>query len=320
MNSAEYEYSLEIDDFAKSFESLKAVDGISFKMKPGEIIGLLGPNGAGKTTLLRMICNLIKRDRGSLSLLGKSVPGSGEHFKRNLGFSPQETVVWPDLTPLEQMVFMGSMYKVPMDESRRRGMDILEKLGLRDQCHIVTGKLSGGMKRRLNLALTLIHHPSVLVLDEPFTGFDPESRLMVRELLLHMAHSLGTSVLISSHIIDEIDRLADTVVIMDRGKFLAEGPPHTLKKNSGAARVVEIAVSGMNSEAVGKTMSFLKDSGVEGTLRGPEIFIRLNDSDDRMGIITGGLEEILGFKPELMTRDYSLEDLFVDLTGRRLNP
>jgi ABC-2 type transport system ATP-binding protein len=191
---------------------LQAVDHINLEVSPGKILGFLGPNGAGKTTSLRMICGLLKPDEGHVLFNGQSLLDL-KHGRSFLGVCPQENVHWERLTSLEQLIFMGEMYGLPHQEAKYRSYDLLEKLDLKEGRSRQARKLSGGMKRKLNIALALVHDPAILVLDEPEAGLDPRSRVMMREFIRSLS---GTkTIILTTHNMDEADRLADRVAILD---------------------------------------------------------------------------------------------------------
>ncbi len=185
------EIVLETRDLTKRYGSLLAVDRLNLAVWRGEIFALLGPNGAGKTTTIHMMVGLLKPDSGQVLIEGSVVNASSENRHRSktrsLGICPQQTILWEKLTCIEQLEFTGEMYDVPRKQARRRGEELLEALGLADQRDTLGAALSGGMQRRLNLALALIHDPDILVLDEPEAGLDPQSRILVREYIRSLA-------------------------------------------------------------------------------------------------------------------------------------
>ncbi|RPH98579.1 MAG: ABC transporter ATP-binding protein [Calditrichaeota bacterium] len=170
---------LHTERLSKSFGDIKAVDALSLQVHEGEILGFLGPNGAGKTTAISMMCGLLKPDAGQVFIHGKPVIG----MRTLVGVCPQENILWEKLTALEQLEFIGSLYGMRPKTARRRDAVLLEELGLSNKADQLAGKLFGGMKRRLNLALALVHDPEILFLDEPESGLDPQSRVLVREYI-----------------------------------------------------------------------------------------------------------------------------------------
>jgi len=215
-------------DLTRRYDDLLAVNRVSFSLRPGEVLALLGPNGAGKTTLIRMLCGLLEPDSGTMRILGASGRNLRAVRRVHVGHCPQFPVIWHDLTPLEQLAFMADMYGLKRSRGRARAMELLDRLGLSARANTLAGRLSGGMKRLLNLALCLIHAPRILLLDEPYPGLDLDSRLRVREMLLRLAHDENKSILFSTHDMDEAERLSDRAAIMHQGALLALDTPGAL--------------------------------------------------------------------------------------------
>lgn len=203
---------LEVSKITKRFEDLVAVDEVSFSMIKGEIFGLFGPNGAGKSTLIQILLGLLKYDSGEIHFLDEL------RDRHKIGYCPQENILYPRLTCREQLEFFGKLYGMSNLKARSRALLLLDQLGLTDKADVLAEKLSGGMKRRLNIALALVHQPELLILDEPEAGLDPQSRILVREYI----HSLRKemTILLTTHNMDEADRLVDRLAIMDFGKIL----------------------------------------------------------------------------------------------------
>ncbi|MBT8224721.1 MAG: ABC transporter ATP-binding protein [Dactylosporangium sp.] len=216
---------LAVTGLVKRYGALAAVDGLSFAVRPGEVFGLLGPNGAGKTTTIRMICGELRRDGGTILLHGTAVE-AGRTDRVRVGLCPQEIVVWDKLTCFEQLRFLGEMYGLPGRVATARGERLLADLGLADRARSLAGTLSGGMRRRLNIALALVHDPELVVLDEPGAGLDPQSRVRVREFIRSLAQH--RTVLLTTHEMDEAARVCDQVAIIDRGRLLACASPAEL--------------------------------------------------------------------------------------------
>lgn len=215
---------IKIERLTKRFGELTAVDEISFDINRNEVFGLLGPNGAGKTTLISMICGLLPASGGEIVFTDTN----GKDKKSMIGYCPQENIYYPKLTCLEQLIFMGQMYGIPSDTAKTRAFELLNLLGLSDKTHVLARKLSGGMKRRLNICLALVHDPEILILDEPEAGLDPQSRILVRDFI--KAYSNKKTVILTTHNMDEADRLSDRIAIIDYGKLLLLDTPDKLKQ------------------------------------------------------------------------------------------
>jgi ABC-2 type transport system ATP-binding protein len=229
--------AVNIQNLSKSYGTVPAVKDVSFQVEQGEIFGLLGPNGAGKTTTIRCLCTLAKPDSGSIEISGVSVIEQPREARKRLGYVAQEVALDPVLTGRELLELQAALYHIPKAESRQRIEVLLEVLDLHSYADKKAGTYSGGLKRRLDLAAGLLHQPEVLVLDEPTVGLDIESRVVVWDFLRQLRSS-GTTILITSHYLEEVDALADRVGIIDRGLMIAEGTPSQLKDQLGGDRIV----------------------------------------------------------------------------------
>jgi ABC-2 type transport system ATP-binding protein len=229
--------AVNIQNLSKSYGTVPAVKDVSFQVEQGEIFGLLGPNGAGKTTTIRCLCTLAKPDSGSIEISGVSVIEQPREARKRLGYVAQEVALDPVLTGRELLELQAALYHIPKAESRQRIEVLLEVLDLHSYADKKAGTYSGGLKRRLDLAAGLLHQPELLVLDEPTVGLDIESRVVVWDFLRQLRSS-GTTILITSHYLEEVDALADRVGIIDRGLMIAEGTPSQLKDQLGGDRIV----------------------------------------------------------------------------------
>jgi len=225
-----------IQNLQKRYGSVEAVKDISFQVEPGEIFGLLGPNGAGKTTTIRCLCTLTTPDAGKVEVSGISVIEQPRAARRRLGYVAQEVALDKVLTGRELLQLQAALYHLPNAAAKKRIEEVINLLGLKEYADKKTGTYSGGLKRRIDLAAGLLHQPDVLVLDEPTVGLDIESRFVVWDLLRKLREA-GTTVLITSHYLEEIDALANRVAIIDRGVVIAEGTPSQLKDQVGGDRI-----------------------------------------------------------------------------------
>ena len=298
---------LTADSLCKRFGSIIAVDNISFEIFRGEIFGFLGPNGAGKTTSIRMMSGLLKPDSGKVTI-------DCEDKRKSTGLCPQHIVIWENLTCLEQMLFMGQMYKMSATEAGKKALELLESLGLYDSKDRLAGKLSGGMQRRLNIGLALIHSPQILFLDEPQAGLDPQSRILVRDYIRSIKEK--TTIVLTTHDMEEAEKLSDRICIMDKGKLLVSGTPSEIMKSSGYEDVIELDV---NNDCHETLISSLK----------PELLGNMVKSSNRMSFnvkdpiaaMTSILDAVKVNQIQienLRLRKNSLEDVFINLTGRSL--
>jgi len=306
---------IRLNSLSRSFNSVKAVNSLSLDICANEILGLLGPNGAGKTTTIRMICGILRPDSGEVLIQGmpwKKIPG----FRKKIGYAPQENVFWPKLTCREQLNFMGRLYDMNSEQASKSSGNLLKKLGLEEKSDALASTLSGGMKRRLSLALALVHDPEILILDEPESGLDPQSRLHVREYIKGLAST--KTIILSTHNMDEADRLSDRIAIIDHGELLLTGTPENLKHEIGMGDVLEAETDFRNDQDITILKNELGKLNV--TLKSDNGYL-LFQGMDLIGKISGInlLLQQQQIKVHKMTlRENSLEDVFIHLTGRRL--
>jgi ABC-2 type transport system ATP-binding protein len=311
MSSIPDEAEISITGLKKSFRDLIAVDNISFEVYKGEIFGLLGPNGAGKTTTINMICGLLPASAGTIKFQSHEI----KEIRSLIGYCPQENIYFPTLTCLEQLVFMGNLYGIPSKQCRSSGRGLLEMLGLINKSKVYARNLSGGMKRRLNIALALIHNPRILIFDEPEAGLDPQSRVLVRNFIKSL--SKEKTIILTSHNMDEVDRLADRVAIMDYGKIMLTDTPYNLKNSIGEGDVLEIEIT---EDTGGKTDNLISALRHEYIViqSGNSLIIKAVHLIDKIHDITSLIKDAgLNIK-EIKLRENTLEDVFIHLTGRML--
>jgi ABC-2 type transport system ATP-binding protein len=222
-----------VKDLHKSFKDLKAVNGVSFSINKGEIFGLLGPNGAGKTTTIRMLSTVLEPDSGDIVIGGHSIKNEAEAIRSIIGVCPQELALYEDLSAYDNMVFFGRMAGLDGKKARDQAMKNLELMGLENRAKGKVAKFSGGMKRRINLAIALMGDPELLFLDEPTVGIDPQSRNNIFENIQGL-QKRGLTVLYTTHYMEEADRLCNRIAIMDGGQIIALDTSYNLKSQIGS--------------------------------------------------------------------------------------
>jgi ABC-2 type transport system ATP-binding protein len=301
---------LQARSLSKRYGELTAVDDLSLEVYEGEVFGLLGPNGAGKTTSINMICGLLKPDAGQVTIRGEVITNGDASIRRRVGVCPQNIVLWGQLTCLEQMQFIGEMYAMPGRAAHQRGVELLKDLDLVEKKDKLARTLSGGMQRRLNLALALVHDPEILVLDEPEAGLDPQSRVLVREYVKSQK-----TIILTTHNMDEADRMADRVAIIDHGRLLIADTPEALKHTVGEGDVLEIELAG---NSVAEALGALKPIVPQASATNHTLVIRARGVVEQLPLILEALHSVNAHPGEVRLRANTLEDVFLSLTGRRL--
>ena len=304
---------LQTQSLTKRYGSLTAVDGLSLEIYEGEVFRLLGPNGAGKTTSISKKCGLLKPDSGQVIVHGKPITNGDADIRARVGVCPQNIVLWNQLTCLEQMQFIGELYGLNGTAARQRGMQLLKELDLDEKRDKPARTLSGGMQRRLNLAMALVHDPEILVLDEPEAGLDPQSRVLVREYVKSLARR--KTIILTTHPMDEAARMADRVAIIDHGKLLTVDTPEALKRTVGEGDVLEIETG---EGAVGSALSAVEKIAPQVSTSNHSLVIRARGVVELLPAILDALRAVDIHPGEVRLRANTLEDVFISLTGRRL--
>ena len=306
---------LECRDLTKSFGDIAAVKGVGFHIGEGETYGLLGPNGAGKTTTISMVTGLMEPDGGEVFVGGRPLTTRSVDAKREIGLVPQDLAVYPDLTAKENLIFFGKLYNMAGTDLKRRADEVLEIIGLTERANDQTDKYSGGMKRRLNIGIGLLHKPRLLLLDEPTVGVDPQSRNAILESVEHLSDE-GMAVLYTTHYMEEAERLCDRVGIIDLGLIKAEGTRRELIQMIGRRDRVRLQAGGPAEAAVEAVAGIhaVQEAGVVDG--GIEMLV-----DDAGTWIAEILGRVSGAGVSVTSVDIdepNLESVFLHLTGRAL--
>jgi ABC-2 type transport system ATP-binding protein len=299
----------------KSFGDRLAVDGVGFAIAPGETYGLLGPNGAGKTTTISIVCGLLARDAGEVELEGRQFDISNIEAKSAIGYVPQEIAVYPDLSARENLRFFGRLYGLQDPELGERVDDVLETVGLSNRAEDRTSEYSGGMKRRLNIGLGLLHRPRLLVLDEPTVGVDPQSRNAILDSVERLGAG-GLAVRYTTHYMEEAERLCDRVGILDEGRLLAEGTRRELVSSIGAHDRVQVVAPGASEDALAALRTL--PGVVEVAVHGQQVDLLVDDARASLGPIVQTVTKGGAAVSSVEVREPDLEGVFLSLTGKAL--
>jgi ABC-2 type transport system ATP-binding protein len=310
------EHGIEVEALVREFKGgIRAVDGIDLRVAPGEIYGFLGPNGAGKSTTVHMLTTLLPPTAGTAHVAGYDIVREGPQVRAAIGAALQEAALDPLLTGREHLRLQTAMHGIAREERTRRSVALLERVGLTDAADRKVKTYSGGMKRRLDLALALVHDPRIVFLDEPTTGLDPQSRSALWIEVGRLAKEEGVTVFLTTQYLEEADLLADRVGIIDHGRIVAEGTPSALKAEIGRPSVEAVPADPEHREAVARTLARFGELQ-PGSPRG--IAVRLSDGEGALADIVRALDAEGLPVEHLQLHAPTLDDVFLAKTGRSL--
>jgi ABC-2 type transport system ATP-binding protein len=305
-----------VDGLVREFKNgPRAVDGINLEVAPGEIYGFLGPNGAGKSTTVLMLTTLLPPTSGTARVAGHDILKEGAEVRAAIGAALQEAALDPLLTGRDHMRLQTTLQGVPKAERKQRGDELLERVGLSDAADRKVGGYSGGMKRRLDLALALVHRPRVLFLDEPTTGLDPSSRADLWAEVARLAREDGVTVFLTTQYLEEADVLADRVGIIDHGHIVAEGTPEVLKAEIGRPSVEAVPVDREDRDAVAEVLGRF---GAPVPAPPGAAAVRLDPGEDLVSVVRA-LDAADVRVADIQLHQPSLDDVFLAKTGRKLD-
>jgi len=301
-----------VEDLRKNFGEVVALSGVDFAVPQGTILGLLGPNGAGKTTAVRILTTILRRDGGRAEVLGVDVGRDPQRVREQIGLAGQYAAVDENLTGDENLRLVGLLSHLPDRVVRRRSTELLAQFDLTDAAHRPVRTYSGGMRRRLDLAAALVHRPPVLFLDEPTTGLDPRSRTDLWEVISRLV-AAGTTVLLTTQYLEEADRLADDIVVIDHGEVIAAGTAAELKANFGGG-IVEVDL-GDPARAERARAVLARQCACEVEADGHTVMVKV-DNGPRAAVEVVRTLDAESLTPEsLIVREPTLDDVFLSLTG-----
>ena len=313
----ELESAIRVQHIVKKYGDFEAVKGITFEVADGEIFGLLGPNGAGKSTLIRMMTTLIPVTSGKAIVGGHDVSKDANAVRRMIGVIPQALTSDQDLTVEENLIIYAKLYSVPRAQREKNIAEVLEAVDLTKWRGAQTKTLSGGMRRRLEIARGLVHDPRIFFLDEPTTGLDPVSRIAVWEMLNNLKKTRNLTMLLTTHYMEEADRLCDRIAIVDHGKLVALGTPVELKQSVPGSNVVEVQFSREDEDWKSRLQTLPDVTEVEPQSAGVFRVLTSNGSQTTAQIVE--MAKSMGEQlRSLSVQNTSLDDVFVHYTGRQL--
>jgi ABC-2 type transport system ATP-binding protein len=306
---------IHVEGLVREFKEVTAVAGIDLDVAPGEIYGFLGPNGAGKSTTVLMLTTLLPPTRGRATVGGYDIAHEDSKVRGVIGAALQEAALDPLLTGREHVQLQATLQGIPRAERKQRSAELLERVGLMEAADRRVGGYSGGMKRRLDLALALVHRPRILFLDEPTTGLDPQSRTALWVEVARLARDDGITVFLTTQYLEEADVLANRVGIIDRGLIVAEGTPAALKAEVGRPSVEVVPVDPGEAEQVRTALQAFGDCTRNG---GGNVTVSLPDGDSQLADVVRALDQAGVKLASLNLHNPTLDDVFLDKTGHKL--
>jgi len=315
-SAASRDSAVDVQDLVMEYPGARAaLGGLSFSVGPGETFGLLGPNGSGKTTTVRILVTLLRQTSGRATVGGYDVARAPERVRGVIGYAGQFVGVDDDLTGLENLALQGILHGILHRGAWVRAGEVLEAMSLTDVATVRAGRLSGGQRRRLDVAQALVHRPAVVFLDEPTTGLDPQSRTGLWEELRRLSREEGTTVFLTTQYLEEADRVCDRVVILDAGRLVKAGVPADLKAEVGGGRLI---LGFDNQAARARAASLLHDlPGVVGVAPGDPLVVSVGDARRDLAPLLAALERA-GIEPSSVEQaQVSLDDVFLAYTGRQ---
>jgi ABC-2 type transport system ATP-binding protein len=306
---------IQVRSVSKSFGNIEAVKNVSFTIDKGEIFGILGPNGAGKSTIVNILNTLVKPDKGDVIIDGVNIKDDGVTIKLIMGVVPQEIALYEELTAYENLMFWGGLYNIPKSVLKTIVNNTLEIVDLSYRKNDRISTFSGGMKRRINIACSLLHNPKILVLDEPTVGVDPQNRNHIFDVIERLNNE-GMTIIYTTHYMEEAERFCDKIAIIDVGRIIAQGTLKELKKISDVKDLITIKLADSDNEIISRITSvnpLFKFDSTAGTLKVECV----NISRD-ISLIINHIQNSGGVIERIYTQGTNLESIYLKLTGKEL--
>lgn len=304
---------IKVENLVKKYGDLAALDGVSFEMKEGEIVGVLGPNGAGKTTLLRVLVAFLELTSGKVTIDGLDIskPLNQQKIKSKIGYLPEHAPLYEDMFVMEYLSFVGKMQGIKADNLDKKILRVIERCGLKEKKNAEISTLSKGYRQRTGIAQALIHDPKIVILDEPTTGLDPNQRIEIRDLIKEIGKS--KTVILSSHVLSEVQSTCSRVLIINKGKIVADGTPEELKSRGGKNKAtIHVEVEKIENNLLPRLESLAGVDKIE-IIENRIVIISNTENDIRKDIARIIIEENHGLL-ELTRKQIDLEDVFINLT------
>jgi len=300
---------------SKSFGNIEALKNVSFDIEKGEIFGILGPNGAGKSTIVNILNTLVRPDEGDVIIDGVNIKDDGENIKLIMGVVPQEIALYEELSAYENLMFWGGLYDIPNQELKKNVNKTLEIVDLVSRKDDRIRTFSGGMKRRINIACSLLHNPKILVLDEPTVGVDPQNRNHIFEVIERLNNE-GMTIIYTTHYMEEAERFCDDIAIIDAGRIIAQGTLKELRQISNVRDLLTIKLADADNETITRITSenplFMFDSN-SGTIK-----VECGNIGNDTSIIINKIQNSGGVIERIYSQGTNLESIYLKLTGKEL--
>jgi ABC-2 type transport system ATP-binding protein len=306
---------IQLSSVSKSFGNIEAVKDVSFTIDKGEIFGILGPNGAGKSTIVNILNTLVKPDKGDVIIDGVNVKDDGETIKLIMGVVPQEIALYEELSAYENLMFWGGLYDMPKPELKENVNKTLEIVDLVNRKDDRIKTFSGGMKRRINIACSLLHNPRILVLDEPTVGVDPQNRNHIFEVIERLNNE-GMTIIYTTHYMEEAERFCDKIAIIDVGRIVAQGTLKELREIIDVRDLLTIKLADVNSETIARITSenpLFRFDSASGALK-----VECGNIGNDIQIIINHVQNAGGVIERIYTQGTNLESIYLKLTGKEL--
>jgi ABC-2 type transport system ATP-binding protein len=306
---------IQVRSVSKSFGNIEALCDVSFNISKGEIFGILGPNGAGKSTIVNILNTLVKPDRGDVIIDGVNIKDDGETIKLVMGVVPQEIALYEELTAYENLMFWGGLYDIPEQELKKNVINTLEIVDLASRKDDRIKTFSGGMKRRINVACSLLHNPKILVLDEPTVGVDPQNRNYIFEVIERL-NSEGLTIIYTTHYLEEAERLCDNIAIIDAGHIIAQGTLKELRQMSDVKDLLIIKLAEVKKEVITRITS--ENPLFRFDITSNTLIVDCGNIGKETSVIINQIQNSGGVIERINTRGTNLESIYLKLTGKEL--
>jgi ABC-2 type transport system ATP-binding protein len=300
---------------SKSFGKIEAVRDVSFSINRGEIFGILGPNGAGKSTIVNILNTLVKPDKGDVIIDGINIKEDGNTIKLIMGVVPQDIALYEELSAYENLMFWGGLYDIKKQELKANVIKTLEIVDLQNRKDDKIKTFSGGMKRRINIACSLLHNPRILVLDEPTVGVDPQNRNHIFEVIERL-HNEGMTIIYTTHYLEEAERFCDKIAIIDVGRIIAQGTLKELREITDVKDLLTIKLADVNNETIARIIS--ENPLIRYDIASGELKVECRNIGEDIQIIINHVQSAGGVIERIYTQGTNLEAIYLKLTGKEL--